>query len=85
MRILFLLAMDWTYEVLVLMLLQPIFFICTIPIYSRDACTTNMLVIIHERQLEKTMTHTNNWKEVRNNATNAKGRIYTILYTILHA
>jgi hypothetical protein len=34
-----------------------------------------MLVIIHERQLEKTMTHTNNWKEVRNNATNAKGRI----------
>jgi hypothetical protein len=34
-----------------------------------------MLAIINERQLEKTMTRINNWKEVRNNATIAKGRI----------
>jgi hypothetical protein len=75
MRILFLLAMDWTYEVFVLMLLWPMLFICTIAICSWDTYTTNMLLIIHERQLEKKMTHTNNWKEVRNNATNEKGII----------
>jgi hypothetical protein len=75
MRILFLLAMDWTYEVLVLMLLRPMLFICTIAICSWDTYTTDMLVIIHKRQLEKTTTHTRNWKEMKRNATNAKGRI----------
>jgi hypothetical protein len=53
MRILFLLAMDWTYEALILVLLWPMLFICTIASCSWDTCTIDMLVIIHERQLEK--------------------------------
>jgi hypothetical protein len=52
-EILFLVAMDWTYEVLILMLLRPMLFIGTIAICSWDTCTINMLA----------MTYTSNWKK----------------------
>jgi hypothetical protein len=57
------------------MLLRPMLFIDTIAICSWDTCTTDMLVTIHKRQLEKKITHTSNWKEMKSNATNAKGKI----------
>jgi hypothetical protein len=73
-EIFLLLVMDWAYEVLVFMLLQPMLFIDIIVICSYDACTTNMLVTIHKRSLEK-----------GDNAYKQKGRNYNMLYTILDA